>query len=137
MTDEVQIVELEASPTDGQTQQVEPLTVEQVQDALDNVLESHSDGDSKVQQQIADATQGLHDDLGVLNAKLDGIKSEGGESSGVVVIDATQWDTVARCWGWAKTGASMALFLALVMCCLLAANLGTHLWSTFGEGWRR
>lgn len=130
-----EIIELDASATDG-AQESAPLTVEQVQDAVDKAIESHSDDDSKVQQQIADSAQGLHDDIGVLNAKLDAIKSTGGES-GVVVIDSSQWDTVARCWGWAKTGASMALFLALVMCCLLAANLGAHLWSIFGEGWRK
>lgn len=136
MADEGQIIELDAPSTDGETEQAPALTVEQVQDAVDKAIESHSDDDSKVQQQIADSAQGLHDDMGVLNAKLDAIKSTGGES-GVVVIDDSQWDTVARCWGWAKTGASMALFLALVACCLLAANLGAHLWSTFGEGWRK
>lgn len=136
MADETEIIELEPSATDGETEQAPALTVEQVQDAVDKAIESHSDDDSETQREIADATQGLHDDIGVLNAKLDAIKSTGGESS-VVVIDSSQWDTVARCWGWAKTGASMALFLALVMCCLLAANLGTHLWSIFGEGWRR
>ena len=134
---DAEIIELEPSATDDQAAQSASLTVEQVQDAVDKAIESHSDDDSQVKREIADATQGLHDDLGVLNAKLDSIKAAGGESSGVVVIDASQWDTVARCWGWAKTGASMALFLALVMCCLLAANLGTHLWSVFGEGWRK
>ena len=101
MTDEgQQIIEVDAPIADGAQDsdaKQEPLTVEQVQDAVDKAVESYSDANSETQREIADATQALHDDIGVLSAKLDNVKATGGES-GVVVIDASQWDTVARCW---------------------------------------
>lgn len=58
-------------------------------------------------------------------------------TASVVVLDSTQWEDVREAWGWCKTGFSVALYFVVLCTLLVAALLGTRLWATFAEGWRR
>lgn len=58
-------------------------------------------------------------------------------ATGVVTISDDQWRTMQECWGWAKSCAAVALFLALVATLLVAALFGSKLWDHFSKGWRR
>lgn len=54
----------------------------------------------------------------------------------VVTLDSQQWETVQRCWGWAKAGAQVGLYVELVLLLVVCAMLGNRLWDAFSKGWR-
>lgn len=58
------------------------------------------------------------------------------DACAVVVLDSSQWQEVREAWGWCKPGISLMLYLAMVVTLLVAALLGTRLWSAFTKGWR-
>ena len=100
---------------------------------------------------VASVGQVETDAIDALGARLDSLLASGSAESEVstsqadsadsgvtyeVVLTDSQWADVQRCWGWAKHGAGVGLFLALLCVLLLAALLGNRLWVSFGEGWR-
>lgn len=116
-------------------------------DAITLVGDSVSAYDSAVDaryQALADSLASISSDVAAVAdsqamtakqvSKLAGASD--GDSSYVVVLDDTQWETVRDCWVWAKSGLSISLFLLLVCTLLVAAVLGNRLWTAFSQGWR-
>lgn len=69
--------------------------------------------------------------------KIDGVSaSVASDAASVVLIDSTQWGTMASKWDTLAQSMQVVLFLALVVTLLLAALFGNRLWSAFSRGWR-
>lgn len=69
-------------------------------------------------------------DLGTMLA------TQSNEVSGVVQMDAQQWDDMVAYMDNVRSASSVNLYLALLTLCVLCAVLGTRIWSTISEGWR-
>ena len=80
---------------------------------------------------IDDELAQTHDEVKAIGA------DEGAKTSAVVLLDDQQWSDLQRCWGWAKGGVQVGLFLVLVLACFVGALLGSRLWGAFSKGWRR
>lgn len=105
-----------------------------VDDALDRsttVYVQRLDSDSKATGERLDAI----DSSLVALAKANDAKSE--PSPAVVVLDAEQWQTIQRCWGWAKSAGAVALFVMLCCTLFVCVLIGQRLWTAFTRGWRR
>lgn len=86
--------------------------------------------------------------MAVLSDKVDGMdaavrniakavsEDESASTSAVVVLDGEQWDTLQRCWGFAK-GAGVVCLFTLVSCTIFVCVLvGQRIWDAFSRGWR-
>lgn len=80
---------------------------------------------------IDDELVQTHDEVKAIGA------DDGAKTSAVVLLDEHQWSDLQRCWGWAKGGVQVGLFLVLVLACFVGALLGSRLWGAFSKGWRR
>lgn len=88
-------------------------------------------------QSLGDALSG---DIKALSSGVDALSAKEDSKAGetvVVVLDSSQWAEIQKCWGWAKAGAQVGVYLALVCTLMVCAILGTRLWGSFSKGWRK
>lgn len=81
----------------------------------------------------------LADDIKGVKADVEAVADTRSDASEVVAValDEQQWATVQKCWGWAKAGAQVGIFLELLLLFFVCAMLGGRLWDAFSKGWRR
>lgn len=112
-----------------------------VNESLQGVADGYYERERQAEEGLVSSVDALGKDVQLLVASAADAKgAEGdaqGDSSYVVVVDAEQWATAQRCWGFAKSGLQVALFLELVLVLVACAMLGSRLWSDFSRGWRR
>lgn len=130
--DDIETLPVESVPDDG--------AVAVVDEPADSALEPVVTVDlESLRGEISE----LGDKVGYLESGLRAQSSDSSASSSdedsqaVIVLDSSQWFELQDVWAWCKPGFSLALFLVTVNTFMVAALLGTRLWSAFSEGWRR
>lgn len=133
------VVRDDASVTDTVSQITQDYKT-QVQETGQAVVDTVNEGNQTLGRQIGEITDSLQvlsqsqEDNNRILAKLS--DRESGSQVTTVAIADNQWQEMRQSWLWAKSAASVALFLCLVVTCLVSAMLGTRLWSAFSKGWR-
>lgn len=130
---------------DDVTQPVDVVTLDDAASLVGDALGSYDSAvDARYQDLSADlaglsaSVSALADSQDLTTKQVSKLASSSPDSTAtyVVALSSEQWDTVRECWVLAKTGGALALFLALVCTLLVAALLGSRLWSAFSKGWR-
>ena len=109
-----------------------------VSKGLQDVKDTITDGDAKTSAQLDGIAATLDSESQTLDAMLVKLgESNANETTSTVLIDKAQWDEIRESWLWAKSCASVGLFLALLCVLLVSAMFGNRLWSAFSKGWRK
>lgn len=131
-----------------QTQQPQGISYEDAQALIsqtaDAVAESYwqheREADAAYAEDLESLGASLSGDLKALTAGVDALSAKEDSKAGetvVVVLDSSQWAEIQKCWGWAKAGAQVGVYLALVCTLMVCAILGNRLWGSFSKGWRK
>lgn len=88
---------------------------------------------------LEEVQRGYDERLSSIDEGIEGLRlqvqAESG-TSGTVVVDDTQWQTLVDQLSVVSDSVSVSLFLSLICVCVVSAILGTRLFAVFAEGWR-
>lgn len=125
------------------------LTADDVRQIVDDAINASITAND---ERMATAEQSLSNDIAGLGEVIRGGNDEvikaiaagnedtkAGASGEVVTVQVSdsQWATMQKCWGWAKAGAQVGIFLELLLLFFVCAMLGGRLWDAFSKGWRK
>lgn len=88
---------------------------------------------------LGDYVQSTDDRLGQIDGKIDALSltvQSDNSAGSTVLVDDTQWQEVVSGVQTIQETASLALFLSLLLLCVVSAILGTRLFAVLVEGWR-